>query len=76
MQNSKCKMQNFGGREADIFLIISEGNTFILHSAFSILHSTGRSHKLQFPHNNTGEKRYETSNHSCAGDHGKPWPGL
>ena len=48
MQNSKCKIQNDCVREADIFKIISGGNTFILHSAFSILHSTGRSHKLQF----------------------------
>ena len=48
MQNSKCKIQNDCVREADIFIIISGGNTFILHSAFSILHSTGRSRKLQF----------------------------
>ena len=48
MQNSNCKIQNDCVREADIFKIISGGNTFILHSAFSILHSTGRSHKLQF----------------------------
>ena len=48
MQNSKCKMQNDCVREADVFQIISEGNTFILHSAFSILHSTGRSNIPQF----------------------------
>ena len=34
MQNAKCKMQNDCVREADVFQIISEGITFILHSAF------------------------------------------
>ena len=39
MQNSKCIMQNDGVPSARS-MIISEGNTFILHTAFSILHST------------------------------------
>ena len=38
MQNSKCKMQNYGISFGNIFFIIREADTYILHSAFCILH--------------------------------------
>ena len=51
MQNEKCKMQNYGmgqGPYISIHIFIFEENTFILHSAFSILHFERQLAKLQF----------------------------
>ena len=51
MQNEKCKMQNYGmgqGPYISIHKIIFEENTFILHSAFCILHFERQLGKLQF----------------------------
>ena len=39
MQNDKCKMQNCDMDFVHVFEFIFEENTFILHSAFFILHS-------------------------------------
>ena len=39
MQNAECRMQNYGMPCGHEFKIIGEADTFILHFAFSILHS-------------------------------------
>ena len=38
MQNSKCKVQNYGVSFGNDFKIIGEADTIILHFAFYILH--------------------------------------
>ena len=38
MQNAECEMQNYG-IPPGTFSIIAEGDTFILHFEFCILHS-------------------------------------
>ena len=48
MQNLKCIMQNYGGPSAR-FLIISEGNTFILHFALCIQHLPEGQRNDNFP---------------------------
>ena len=50
MQNAECRMQNAKSlcRLRRLILIISEGNTAILHFAFFILHLGRQHHKLQF----------------------------